>query len=89
MSAGSVPKYGRYALSTCSTDDLRWFFAVLPNPERFNSIPVVHFADVSDPHYHMFMDASGDGLCALEPTLKTYIRQPFSQDDIRDTSINV
>ncbi|GMF42776.1 unnamed protein product [Phytophthora fragariaefolia] len=87
--AARSPKYGRRALSQSSLDDLRWFVTVLHNPQRFNSIPVIYFADTSAPQYHVFMDASGDGLCTLEPSLKTYIRQPFSQEDIRDTSINV
>ncbi|GMF23714.1 unnamed protein product [Phytophthora fragariaefolia] len=79
------PSGGR-ALSQSSLDDLRWFVTILYNPQHFNSIPVIYFADASAPQYHVFMDASGDGLCTLEPSLKTYIRQPFSREDIRDNS---
>ncbi|KAJ8575371.1 hypothetical protein ON010_g3841 [Phytophthora cinnamomi] len=35
------------------------------------------------------MDASGSGLCALEPSLEQYVRQCFTGDDLSNTSINV
>jgi hypothetical protein len=38
---------------------------------------------------HVFMDASGEGLCCLEPSLHRFIRQKFSFDESRDLSINV
>ncbi|KAK1942296.1 hypothetical protein P3T76_006618 [Phytophthora citrophthora] len=63
-------EYGHCAIPDSALDDFRWFQAVFQNPGRFNSIPVIHFTDVSVPEFHVFMDASGDGLCALEPSLK-------------------
>ncbi|KAJ8525220.1 hypothetical protein ON010_g15895 [Phytophthora cinnamomi] len=35
------------------------------------------------------MDASGDGLCVLEPALKCYIRQQFSEGEIQADSTNI
>ncbi|EEY64408.1 uncharacterized protein PITG_21748 [Phytophthora infestans T30-4] len=35
------------------------------------------------------MDASGQGLCALEPNFKRYIRQRFSHEESKTLSINV
>ncbi|POM74568.1 Hypothetical protein PHPALM_8460, partial [Phytophthora palmivora] len=51
--------------------------------------PFIHFADVSEPKFHVFMDASNNGLCALEPSLQQFIRQKFSTADSQDSSINV
>ncbi|ETP38279.1 hypothetical protein F442_14066 [Phytophthora nicotianae P10297] len=87
--ATACPKYGRRVLSASTLDDLRWFQAVLRHPARFNAIPIIHFADMSESRFHVFTDASGDGLYVLEPTLKRYIHQRFSTEDLTDTSIHV
>ncbi|ETI40365.1 hypothetical protein F443_14225 [Phytophthora nicotianae P1569] len=87
--ATACPKYCRRVLSASTLDDLRWFQAVLRHPARFNAIPIIHFADMSESRFHVFTDASGDGLYVLEPTLKRYIHQRFSTDDLTDTSIHV
>ncbi|ETK80463.1 hypothetical protein L915_13868 [Phytophthora nicotianae] len=87
--ATACPKYCRRVLSASTLDDLRWFQAVLRHPARFNAIPIIHFADMSESRFHVFTDASGDGLYVLEPTLKRYIHQRFSTEDLTDTSIHV
>ncbi|ETN04860.1 hypothetical protein PPTG_14619 [Phytophthora nicotianae INRA-310] len=87
--ATACPKYGRRVLSASTLDDLRWFQAVLRHPARFNAIPIIHFADMSESRFHVFTDASGDGLYVLEPSLKRYIHQRFSTEDLTYTSIHV
>eukprot|EP00644_Phytophthora_capsici_P013014 jgi/Phyca11/101049/e_gw1.5.581.1 len=85
----ATPRFGTWPLSTTARDDLRWFNAVLQQPQRFNSIPVAQFADQTEPDVHVFMDASGEGLCALEPGLNRYFRQRFSSEECVKLSINV
>lgn len=87
--ANGIPRYGLHRLSNAARDDLHWFKAVLQSPDHFNSIPVDHFAELSTPNVHVFMDASGDGLCAIEPSLGRYIRQRFSVEESVTLSINI
>ncbi|GMF52759.1 unnamed protein product [Phytophthora fragariaefolia] len=89
FSANSMPRFGQRKLSSEAREDLRWLLAVLKNPNKFNSIPVAQFADLSEPTVHVYMDASGEGLCSLEPTLQRYIRQRFSEEESHSLSINV
>ncbi|KAJ8575112.1 hypothetical protein ON010_g4101 [Phytophthora cinnamomi] len=87
--ASRCPKYGQISLPTPVLEDLCWFTGVLQHPLRFNAIPVFDFAELYDPQYHVFVDASGSGLCTIEPSLKQYIRQRFTGDDLSNTSVNV
>ncbi|POM67287.1 Hypothetical protein PHPALM_16751 [Phytophthora palmivora] len=63
VAATSWPPFGSKALLTEAVDDLRWFKAVLQNPGRFNGIPVAQLACTAVPSVHVYMDASGTGLC--------------------------
>ncbi|POM59344.1 hypothetical protein PHPALM_31937 [Phytophthora palmivora] len=87
--ANILPRFGARAMSSVARDDLRWFQTVLQHPERFNSIPLAQFAELSDPDVHIFMDASSEGLCALDPLSHRYLRQQFSKDESEELSINV
>ncbi|POM74123.1 Hypothetical protein PHPALM_8965 [Phytophthora palmivora] len=87
--ANILPRFGARAMSSVARDDLRWFQAVLQHPERFNSIPLAHFAELSDPNVHIFMDASSEGLCALDPLSHRYLHQQLSKDESEGLSINV
>ncbi|ETK92181.1 hypothetical protein L915_04408 [Phytophthora nicotianae] len=78
VSANRMPRFGQRKLSAEAREDLLWFRTVLQHPERFNSIPVSQFAELSDPVVHVYMDASGEGRCALDPAHKRYLRQRFS-----------
>ncbi|POM69433.1 Hypothetical protein PHPALM_14278 [Phytophthora palmivora] len=56
------------SLSTEVLDDLCWFRAILQHPEKFNKSPVANFSSITLPSFHKYTDASGEGLCVLEPT---------------------
>ncbi|GMF13733.1 unnamed protein product [Phytophthora lilii] len=93
---GSARRYERFELSREALDDLRWFCYILQHQERFNSIPVAQFAGESNSRVFVHMDASDEGLCAIEPTLKQFLRLKFSEEaktqfraDKATNSINV
>lgn len=71
--------FQRRDLSHDVVEDLQWFRAVLQHQERFNGIPVSRFSGAVAARYHVFMDASDDGLCVLEPTFKQYLRVQFTE----------
>jgi len=66
------------------------------NKARFNSIPVANFARATTPSVHVYMDASGSGLCVLEPQRREFIRHQYPPHELEaiqsgsyDNSINV
>ncbi|OWY94539.1 hypothetical protein PHMEG_00035696, partial [Phytophthora megakarya] len=74
----------------------RWFKAVLQNHGQFNGIPVAKLARTAIPSVYVYMDASGTGLCALEPRRREFIRVQYTLDELQvlqsmsyDNSINV
>lgn len=85
----SVPRFGNHRLDGSALSDLTWFATVLQHADRFNSIPIATFADLAEPSIHVYMDASNDGLCVLEPQLHRYIRQKFSTEEVFNLSINI
>ncbi|ETI44897.1 hypothetical protein F443_10427 [Phytophthora nicotianae P1569] len=70
------PRFGSTSISQDVTEDLRWFELILQRG-RLNSIPLVQFASRSAPNYHVQMDASGRGLCALFPAHKQFFQLEF------------
>lgn len=62
-------------------EDLRWFKAVLQT-ERLNRVSFRMFLDVQPPQYHIFMDASDLGLCALFPEKRQYLLVKFSEEEL-------
>lgn len=83
-------RYGRRKLTPMAVEDLRWFQIILQQHARFNRIPVEHFAQVATPAVHVHMDASNDGLCALVPSLRQFIRVRFTRSakDATNSSVN-
>ncbi|KAE9161189.1 hypothetical protein PF005_g31342 [Phytophthora fragariae] len=93
--AATASRYTRTVLAPPVVEDLKWFQLVLQQNTRFNGIPVDHFAHLASPTVHVHMDASNQGLCALEPSLKKYIRVQFTpaeqesfSEDMSANSIN-
>ncbi|POM65663.1 Hypothetical protein PHPALM_18590, partial [Phytophthora palmivora] len=89
-------RYGHRKLPASAIDDLNWFRLILQHENRFNSIPVEQFARCARPTVHVHMDASNQGLCVIEPTLRQYIRVRYTPEeretftaDFTSTSINV
>ncbi|ETL24180.1 hypothetical protein L916_21808 [Phytophthora nicotianae] len=76
-------------LSGADIDDLVRFGAVLARNDRFNGIPVAQFANIADPDIHVYMDACDDGLCALDPSRREFIRLQFSPDESRASSNSI
>ncbi|ETK84885.1 hypothetical protein F441_10370 [Phytophthora nicotianae CJ01A1] len=70
------PRFGSTSISQDVTEDLRWFELILQRG-RLNSIPLVQFASRSAPNYHVQMDASDRGLCALFPAHKQFFQLEF------------
>jgi len=96
VAAINGPPFGSKALDFGAIDDLRWFQAVIMNKARFNSIPVANFARATTPSVHVYMDASGSGLCVLEPQRREFIRHQYPPHELEaiqsgsyDNSINV
>lgn len=91
-----TPPFGSKALDPDAIEDLRWFHAVIRNKGRFNCIPVAHFARATTPSVHVYMDASGSGLCVLEPQRREFIRLQYPPHELKvirsgsyENSINV
>ncbi|OWZ01271.1 LOW QUALITY PROTEIN: hypothetical protein PHMEG_00027378 [Phytophthora megakarya] len=78
VEAISRPPFGSKALIPDAFEDLRWFQAVLGNTARFNGIPVAQVARTTTPSVHVYMDASGSGLCVLEPQRRECIRVKYT-----------
>ncbi|RLN51270.1 hypothetical protein BBJ28_00023444 [Nothophytophthora sp. Chile5] len=78
--ATSTRRHHHRPLSASALEDLRWFRAILSKDERFNGIPVSTFGRISSPSVHVHMDASNDGLCALDPALRQFIRLQFTSE---------
>ncbi|OWZ02993.1 hypothetical protein PHMEG_00025351 [Phytophthora megakarya] len=78
VEAISRPSFGSKALSPDAFEDLRWFQAVLGNTARFNGIPVAQLARTTTPSVCVYMDASGSGLCVLEPQRREFIRVKYT-----------
>ncbi|EGZ05624.1 hypothetical protein PHYSODRAFT_342415 [Phytophthora sojae] len=94
--ARRISRYGRRHVTAEAMEDLKWLQLILQNSDRFNSIPVDHFGNMAAPTVHVQMDASNDGLCALEPSLRQFIRVKFTEaeqqmftTDMSVNSINV
>ncbi|GMF23703.1 unnamed protein product [Phytophthora fragariaefolia] len=66
--ANSSRQFGSQPLTPDAFEDLRRFRSVLQQPDRFNAIPGAQIADLAKPDIDVYMDASGEGLCVLEPT---------------------
>jgi len=79
--AVSLPRYGHHRLAEGASEDLHWFQAVLCHDDRFNGIPVAQFAHTAEPDIFIFMDASDEGLCALDPASRRFIRVKFSTEE--------
>ncbi|OWZ06505.1 hypothetical protein PHMEG_00021235 [Phytophthora megakarya] len=78
--------YTRKRVPGTVRDDLVWFATVLMCEEKFNAIPVEHFARLQPPSRHVMMDASDTGVCVLEPQLQQFIRVQFN-DEVRKTFV--
>ncbi|EGZ08636.1 hypothetical protein PHYSODRAFT_339079 [Phytophthora sojae] len=72
---------GRRKLPAQAVEDLKWFRLILHHSSRFNRVHVEQFARLDEPTVHVFMDASNQGLCVLEPALKQFIRVQFAPAD--------
>ncbi|OWZ02363.1 hypothetical protein PHMEG_00026088 [Phytophthora megakarya] len=83
VAAISTRPFGKYKLVPEVIEDLIWFQAVLAHRDRFNGIPVAQFASITTPTTHVYMDASGTGLCVLEPHQRQFIRVKYSRDEIQ------
>ncbi|ETP10187.1 hypothetical protein F441_14119 [Phytophthora nicotianae CJ01A1] len=85
----SMAPFASKTLSGADIDDLVRFGAVLARNDRFNGIPVAQFANIADPDIHVYMDACDDGLCALDPSRREFIRLQFSPDESRASSNSI
>ncbi|RLN94321.1 hypothetical protein BBJ28_00025157 [Nothophytophthora sp. Chile5] len=61
-------------------DDLRWFAAIL-RIGRLNAVPLTRFVQTQTPDFHIHMDASDRGLCALFPAVKQYVQVEFDDEE--------
>ncbi|OWZ18017.1 hypothetical protein PHMEG_0007965 [Phytophthora megakarya] len=75
---------GSQALRADVIEDLRWFQTVLANKSRFDGIPVAQFACETSSSVHIYMDASGTGLCIIEPQRREFIRVQYSSDELEE-----
>ncbi|RLN84064.1 hypothetical protein BBJ28_00008356 [Nothophytophthora sp. Chile5] len=76
----SASRSRRVIISKAAHDDVRWFLVVL-RTARLNSIPLSQFAALQPPDWHIFMDASDRGLCALFPGWGEYLQVEFTVDE--------
>ncbi|EGZ16354.1 hypothetical protein PHYSODRAFT_508467 [Phytophthora sojae] len=77
----ALGRAGRRKLPTQAVEDLKWFRLILHHSSRCNRVRVKQFARLDEPTVNVFMDASNQGLCVLEPALKQFIRVQFTQAD--------
>ncbi|KAE9276796.1 hypothetical protein PR003_g28965 [Phytophthora rubi] len=86
--ASALGRWGHRRLDDPAQEDLKWFRAILQQHQRFNGVSVSTFAKLTLPIVHVHMDASGDGLCVLEPALKQYIRVQYTPEMKEDFTRN-
>ncbi|OWZ04391.1 Cleavage induced protein [Phytophthora megakarya] len=85
--ARNAPRYGTVDLSEEATDDLKWFALVI-NIGRLNAIPLSRFTQRQEPQFHINMDASDRGLCALFAAKKEYLQVEFSDTERELIGVN-
>ncbi|GMG17424.1 unnamed protein product [Phytophthora fragariaefolia] len=73
----SAPRYGSIAVTTWVVDDLFWFETIL-RYGHLSGVPTYLFGSMPQPNVHLHMDASGDGLCVLDPAGERYITVALS-----------
>ncbi|KAJ0396295.1 hypothetical protein ATCC90586_003925 [Pythium insidiosum] len=86
--AARAPRHGMVALSTRTRDDLLWFETILHHG-RLTGIPTYLFGSLPQPDVHLYMDASGDGLCVLDPAGERYIIVAFDDDERADPNFDI
>lgn len=78
--ARSTSRFHPSAISEEVREDLRWFAAIL-RIGRLNSVPLSRIVDSRPPYFHIHMDASDLGLCAIWPARKEYLQVKFDEEE--------
>ncbi|EGZ24637.1 hypothetical protein PHYSODRAFT_484312 [Phytophthora sojae] len=79
--ARSAPRHGGVVVSREAKDDMCWIEVIL-RIGRLNGIPLARFTRRHEPDFHIHMDASDQGLCALFPAQKQYLQVRFTDDEL-------
>lgn len=77
-----APRFGVILVSAGAKDDLRWFELVL-STGALNAIPLARFVRRHEPDYHIQMDASDRGLCALFPARQQFLQVEFNYEELQ------
>ncbi|OWZ20103.1 hypothetical protein PHMEG_0005532 [Phytophthora megakarya] len=67
------PRFGSVALPNAARLDLNWFEAIVTHG-WLRSVPLTMFNDLPTPAVEIYMDASDEGLCVLNPTRHELLR---------------
>ncbi|EGZ11850.1 hypothetical protein PHYSODRAFT_517489 [Phytophthora sojae] len=79
--ARAAPRFGTVEVSFEAKGDLQWFEMVI-RIGKLNVVPLSRFTRRQEPNYHIQMDASDKGLCALFPLRKQYLQVQFTDAEI-------
>lgn len=77
---GSIHRFKRHLLTPADRADLKWAACTLLSGE-LTSVSLRIFTKSQPVDYHLFMDASDLGLCALNPRLQSYFTISFSAEE--------
>ncbi len=75
-----APPCGTIAVSDPAKDDIKWL-SLLLDSGQLNGIPLQRFANQDPFVFHVNMDASDHGLCALFPARKEYLQIRFDDTE--------
>lgn len=72
----------RKRLTPDHIEGLQWCSLILRSVD-LNGVALSRLVSIDQPHVHLFMDASDQGLCALNPATTTYIQYRYSDAETR------
>ncbi|ETM53581.1 hypothetical protein L914_02952 [Phytophthora nicotianae] len=72
MLCAAAPRHGCTTISSWAAEDLRWFGSILRSG-GLCQVPTRLFGTLPQPDVHVYMDASGNGLCLLDPNWQRYV----------------
>ncbi|GMF22438.1 unnamed protein product [Phytophthora lilii] len=77
-----APRFGRIRLSRGATADLLWFQQILHHG-YLADLPLAMFGTLPSPNVVLLMDASDNGLAALNPATNEFVQLKFDQDETK------
>ncbi|ETP42264.1 hypothetical protein F442_10823, partial [Phytophthora nicotianae P10297] len=88
MLCAAAPRHGCTTISSWAAEDLRWFGSILRSG-GLCQVPTRLFGTLPQPDVHVYMDASGNGLCLLDPNWQRYVVLSFDEGELANASFDI